>query len=159
MFHSGLGLNRVSLGRKGFSSVFFVRFSVRSRTSSGGPFWTPGGPQNRLQIGPVAPARLGVAPGAVSGRPGEPPGPVLGSKTGGPDPYDSMVFYSRNPLLQFSAREPEKTRKNAKIQIKINAFLAQTGSGGPPKVCFFGPLFSTFFLASFLAFLGSPGGP
>ena len=93
VFNSRLGLNRVSLGRKGFSSVFFVRFSVRSRTSSGGPFWTPQGPQNRLQIGPVAPARLGVAPGAVSGRPGEPPGPVLGSKTGGPDPHDSTVFF------------------------------------------------------------------
>ena len=147
------------MGRKGFSSVFFVRFSVRSRRSSGGSFWTPGRAQNRLQIGPVSPARLGVAPGAVSGRPGEPPGPVLGSKTGGPDPHDSMVFFDRNLLFQFSAREPEKTRKNAKIQIKINAFLAQTGPGGPPKVCFFGPLFSTFFLTSFFAFLGSPGGP
>ena len=118
----------------GFSSVFFVRFSVRSRRSPEGPFWTPGGPQNRLQIGAVAPARLGVAPGAVSGRSRDPPGPVLGSKTGGPDPHETIVkTVSGAHLRVLSARAGQRGGKVRKSKLKLIGFGVETGPGDLPK--------------------------
>ena len=145
MFGFRLSLNRVSLGRKGFSSVFFVRFSVRSRRSSGGPFWTPGGPQNRLQIGPVAPARLGVAPGAVSGLPGEPPGPVWGPKREVPTLTIVWFFTVETHFCNFQRGSRKKRGKTRKSKLKLMRFWPRRVLEGLQKFVFSDLFFQRFF--------------
>ena len=159
MFAFRLGLNIVSLDGWGFPVFFSFDFWYVPGGLPKALFGPPGDPKidsrSELSLPLVSeslPERFRDAPGTLRD-------PFWGPKREVPTLTKPCKKLCREHICGFSARDAEKTRKITKIHFKINRFFGQTGPGGPPKVRFFGPLFSIFFWSSFFTILGSPGGP